>query len=70
VIKPVPVGDLTFAKARYHSIHGDILSDWRIENRTFKLRVTVPPGTTATVVLPHKPGVEVAAGTHTFDAAL
>jgi alpha-L-rhamnosidase len=51
-IKPAPVGDLTFAKANYKSIHGEIVSDWRIENGTFKLSVTVPPGTTATVVVP------------------
>ena len=52
VIKPAVVGDLTFAKARYRSIHGEIISDWRIENGTFKLSVTVPPGTTATVFVP------------------
>ena len=51
-IKPAVVGDLTFAKAKYQSIHGEISSDWRIENGTFKLSVTVPPGTTATVVVP------------------
>jgi alpha-L-rhamnosidase len=52
VIKPAVVGDLTFAKAKYRSIHGEIVSDWRIENGTFKLSVTVPPGTTATVFVP------------------
>ncbi len=52
VIKPAPVGDLTFAKAKYRSIHGDIASDWRIEGGRFKLSVTVPPGTTATVSVP------------------
>jgi alpha-L-rhamnosidase len=52
VIKPAVVGDLTFAKAKYRSIHGKIISDWRIENGTFKLSVTVPPGTTATVFVP------------------
>jgi alpha-L-rhamnosidase len=51
-VKPAPVGDLTFAKANYRSIHGEIVSDWRIENGTFKLSVTVPPGTTATVFMP------------------
>ncbi len=52
VIKPAVVGDLTFAKAKYRSIHGEIVSDWRIINRTFSLSVTVPPGTTATVFVP------------------
>ncbi len=52
LIKPAVVGDLTFAKAKYRSIYGEIVSDWRIENGTFKLSVTVPPGTTATVFVP------------------
>jgi alpha-L-rhamnosidase len=70
VIQPAVVGDLAFAKAKYHSIHGDIVSEWRIENGMFKLHVTVPPGTSATVFLPGKAGIEVAAGTHSFDTAL
>jgi hypothetical protein len=52
VVEPSVVGDLTFAKASYRSIHGEIVSDWRIEDGTFRLSVTVPPGTTATVVVP------------------
>jgi alpha-L-rhamnosidase len=85
LIKPAVVGDLTFARARYRSIHGDIVSDWRIENGTFKLSVTVPPGTTATVFVPGAGPVrtrarrspsagarsyEVAAGTHSFETVL
>ena len=70
VIKPAVVGDLTFAKAKYRSIHGDIVSDWRIEKGMFRLQVTIPPGTTATVFLPGKAGVETAPGTHLFEAAL
>jgi len=52
VVKPGVVGDLAFAKAKYRSIHGEIVSDWRIENGSFKWSVTVPPGTTATVFVP------------------
>jgi alpha-L-rhamnosidase len=70
VIKPAVVGDLTYAKAKYRSIHGEIVSDWRIDKGTFRLEVAVPPGTTATVFLPGKEGVEVAAGTHSFQAVL
>ncbi len=85
IVKPSVVGDLTFVNGKYHSIHGDIVSDWRIENGTFKLTVTVPPGTTATVFVPgtgpvraeEKPSTssgersfEVMPGTHVFEAAL
>jgi alpha-L-rhamnosidase len=52
VVKPAVVGGLTFVKGRYRSIHGDISSEWRVENGLLRLTVTVPPGTTATVVVP------------------
>jgi alpha-L-rhamnosidase len=52
LLKPAPVGDLTFARTRYRSIHGEIVSDWRIENGTLYASVTTPPGTTATLYLP------------------
>jgi alpha-L-rhamnosidase len=51
-IKPAVVGGLTFARASYRSIRGQIRSNWRIENSEFHLDVTVPPGTTATVYVP------------------
>jgi alpha-L-rhamnosidase len=85
VVKPSVVGDLTFVNGKYHSIHGDIGSGWRIENGTFKLTVTVPPGTTATVFVPGdgpvrtkaqpsstagNRGFEVMPGTHLFETAL
>ncbi len=42
-VTPAVVGDLSFAKAKYQSIRGDIISDWRIHNGIFHLSVTVPP---------------------------
>ncbi|MBI4873877.1 MAG: family 78 glycoside hydrolase catalytic domain [Acidobacteria bacterium] len=72
LIQPAVAGDLTFARARYRSIHGEIASSWRLENGTFRLDVTVPPGTTATVLLPAAgPGqgrkaIEVQSGSHSF----
>jgi hypothetical protein len=61
IIKPGVVGGLTFARARYRSIHGWIASEWRVENGAMHLEVTVPPGTTATVYTGKGP-VEVGAG--------
>jgi alpha-L-rhamnosidase len=52
VIRPYPVGDLTHVKASYGSIRGQIESAWTIEQGKFKLRVTIPAGTTATIMLP------------------
>jgi len=53
-IAPEPGGGLTWARGEYKSIRGAIISDWRLENGAFRLDVTVPVNTTATVSLPTK----------------
>jgi hypothetical protein len=52
VIAPSPVGDLTWVKAAYNSVHGRIESEWHRDGDKFNLRVTIPANTTATVRLP------------------
>ncbi len=52
VIRPAIVGDLTFARAKYHSIHGPIESHWRLDGGNLTLNVSIPPNTTAMVFLP------------------
>jgi len=52
VIKPRVLGDLTFARATYDSMAGRIVSDWKIENGTFKLDVTIPANASAMVYVP------------------
>ena len=51
-IRPQPVGDITYAKAIYHSIRGEIASDWTLENDVFNLDVKIPPNTTARIYVP------------------
>jgi alpha-L-rhamnosidase len=52
-IRPRPGVGLTSARTRYHSIRGLIRSDWNIaDSGEFRLNVTIPPNTTATVELP------------------
>jgi alpha-L-rhamnosidase len=53
IIHPV-LGNLVWARARYDSIHGPIISDWKREANRFALRVSIPANTTATVNLPTK----------------
>ena len=53
-IKPAVVGDVTWTKAAWDSMHGPITTEWRREAGTFSLQVSIPPGTTATVCLPVK----------------
>jgi hypothetical protein len=61
-IRPTPVGDLTWAKARYKSIRGDIVCGWRREDDKFTLDVTIPANTTATVYVPARKVADVTEG--------
>jgi alpha-L-rhamnosidase len=54
VIKPQPVGDLTWVKAHYDSLHGRIISNWKRENGRLTMEVTIPANTTAEVFVPTK----------------
>ena len=51
-IEPKPGGGFTYAKASYNSIYGRIVSDWELKDGKFKLNVTIPANTTATVYVP------------------
>jgi alpha-L-rhamnosidase len=52
IIKPQPVGDLTFAEGAFDSMFGRIVSNWKLETKNLKLDVTIPPNTSATVYVP------------------
>jgi hypothetical protein len=50
-IRPQPCG-LKFARGIVPTPHGDVAADWRREGAQFTLKVTVPAGASAEVVLP------------------
>jgi alpha-L-rhamnosidase len=54
IIKPQPVGDLTWVKASYDSVRGKISSEWHREGGQFELKCRIPANTTATVFVPAK----------------
>lgn len=60
-IQPHPVGDLTRAAAHVEAPTGRIASSWTRNAREFTLRVEVPVGTTADVLVPVKKGQKVRA---------
>ncbi len=62
VIHPYPMGDLTWVRSEYTSMYGEIHSDWRKAGKTFRLNVTVPVNTTATVYVPASDVSQVAEG--------
>jgi len=54
IIKPVPVGDLTWVKAHYDSLYGRIASNWQRDGDKLTMDVTIPVNTTATICVPTK----------------
>ncbi len=52
IMKPTPVGDLTFVKATHESPYGLIASEWRRDGKKFDWRIEIPANTTATVYVP------------------
>lgn len=52
VMKPHPVGDLSYVKANYNSMHGEIRSHWTVQDTQFHWSVTIPANTSATLYLP------------------
>ncbi|WP_256758525.1 family 78 glycoside hydrolase catalytic domain [Cohnella sp. WQ 127256] len=58
-IQPLPGGEFTSARCKYHSLYGWIESDWVIEGDSLVLRVEVPVNCTAEVRLPAKADSEL-----------
>jgi hypothetical protein len=51
-IHPAIVGNLTSVNCSYDSIHGKIVSEWKLTQNQITLHVIVPPNTTATIDVP------------------
>lgn len=52
IMRPTPVGNLTFVKATHRSPYGLITSEWHCAGDQFAWRIEIPPNTTATVMIP------------------
>jgi len=50
-ITPQPGGGLTFARAALETLYGRVMSSWKLDGPRFVLDVTVPPNTSANVLL-------------------
>jgi hypothetical protein len=53
-IRPRATKDVSWCKASFDSIRGQIVSDWKLDGNLFTLRVTVPANTSATIYVPAK----------------
>jgi hypothetical protein len=69
LIKPHPVGDLTWAQASYDSAHGKISVRWERTGRSFRLKASIPANTTATVYLPAQSAGEIREGNRSLAAS-
>ena len=63
-VRPRPGGGITSATARHISPFGPIEVSWRLRGRSMELDVLVPPGTTASVILPGAAPVPAVPGRH------
>lgn len=52
IIKLQPGGDLTFVKASYQSLYGEVKSAWKVCQNILEIEVVIPPNATETVFLP------------------
>ena len=52
MIKPAPVGDLTFANTSYESMYGNVVVNWEKEEKGATFHIEVPVNTTAKVYVP------------------
>ena len=69
-VRPRPGGGLTSAEAAHHSPYGRIESSWRLVGEALELRVLVPAGTEAEVVLPDGRTETAGPGIHDFTSAV
>lgn len=66
-VRPHFVAGLNVFDAWHDTPYGRLRSAWRRDGDAVRLRVTVPPNTTATVTLPDGQTAEVGPGDHAFD---
>ncbi|WP_288956393.1 family 78 glycoside hydrolase catalytic domain [uncultured Polaribacter sp.] len=52
IIKPAPVGDLTYANTEYQSMYGNVVVNWEKEDNGAAFHIEIPINTTAKVYLP------------------
>ena len=52
LIQPQPGGGITHARAALKTVYGEVVSAWQLTDDDFRLQVTVPPNTRATLRIP------------------
>ncbi|MFE5408984.1 family 78 glycoside hydrolase catalytic domain [Microbacterium sp. NPDC056569] len=68
-IQPRPLADFDHARAEHLTPYGTARAGWVREDGVIRVEATVPPNTTAVVVLPDGRELEVGSGTHEWEVA-
>lgn len=66
-LTPHPCSDLTYAEAKYQSMYGEIISAWHMTAKQLEISCTIPPNTTATLLLPYANLAQLTAKTGATD---
>jgi len=69
LLAPQPGGELTSARGTLQSVHGEILSSWKLRAGRFEWEVIVPPNTTASATFPVPAGAKLTEGRTTLAKA-
>jgi alpha-L-rhamnosidase len=62
LVRPQPVGDLTWVEASHDSPYGRVKVRWERKDASFTVKLVVPPNSTATLWLPAREGGEITEG--------
>lgn len=52
IIAPKPGGHITYAKADYISVYGQVTSEWKYKGEQIEYRISIPANCTAEIILP------------------
>ncbi|TSJ36575.1 Bacterial alpha-L-rhamnosidase [Mucilaginibacter corticis] len=66
LIKPIPGGNLTWAKATYQISYGMISSEWHTKGNQTNYEISIPKGTTASIELPNQKVKKVGPGHYQY----
>ena len=59
IINPLPGDGLSWSKARHHTMRGPVSVEWKTQDGGLTLRVSLPPNTTALVIVPGASAADV-----------
>ncbi|KAI1459487.1 bacterial alpha-L-rhamnosidase-domain-containing protein [Annulohypoxylon moriforme] len=55
LVRPVPGGNITHANVSFNGPYGLISCNWKLDDRKFSMTLTIPPNSSARVILPSNP---------------